>query len=750
MRIIPGEGMNVRRKIVVVAMALLITFFSVQVIMATSISIGAQIGSGPSIIHTYQVSNIHVAHTVTTLPNGLIDVGGLYVEPGENGAETKIQIIRFITTADGKTDGLSEFISITELGKIPCGRPELKYSVDTENELILTKTNGDNIQVAQDSSGNYKIENKDTKIKSIDAGDYVLVSGKRMSDGRIEVNTSDVGRTEESKPVETAKIPPSVNSEVIKISAPEKLLEEIKSWNKRICFYTSKDNPISSIEKLEDDDIAAWDLRLLTQVSKFREIVTGTTGIERIRMIGTGNPIFNGMDNPPRIFVTWNTSGETMKGAVQIEFVKPIPKTASPQPLNIKNKKSDSPQDQAYDLLKEPLDKIANSTSFLDPKMGDAARELQKLQNDLLSEQKASEELHKQLKSRSAIVKWIAIPFGLFLFIFLFFKYRKSVGDKKPKIDAPKSAHQKSVGDKKPKIDAPKLAPNKMTAAEKNADINIASCTDDQFLTAPAIERNRMALLWTDADQLEALDMVVGIGGPILLPDENGNPQKLDVTKEDVSWAKKVDLIAAKAAEASNRGDYEKSITFYKNALELAPGADIYLMSIGACYAKLGNNQKAQAYLNRAHEISPQNKRIKTNLEALHSKPGVKVAPAETELLPWKSIRNAWLIGDREAILKLQGLSRNEIMALATTIAQQLADDVFPSIKKWMDANKSGISILLLEPLVKEKIVPFVRNCAQPDPLSKRLLKECNEFMLRTGSVPSGGKVAIVIGLAVK
>ena len=89
-------------------------------------------------------------------------------------------------------------------------------------------------------------------------------------------------------------------------------------------------------------------------------------------------------------------------------------------------------------------------------------------------------------------------------------------------------------------------------------------------------------------------------------------------------------------------------------------------------------------------------------------------------------------------------------MALATTIAQQLADDVFPSIKKWMDANKSGISILLLEPLVKEKIVPFVRNCAQPDPLSKRLLKECNEFMLRTGSVPSGGKVAIVIGRAVK
>ncbi|MDO9530273.1 MAG: hypothetical protein Q7J27_14105 [Syntrophales bacterium] len=76
---------------------------------------------------------IHVTHTYTDLPTGVIAVGELVVELGEDGKESKIQIVRFGNNGHNAT----EFISITELSNIPSGRPELQYGVCTDNKLIL-------------------------------------------------------------------------------------------------------------------------------------------------------------------------------------------------------------------------------------------------------------------------------------------------------------------------------------------------------------------------------------------------------------------------------------------------------------------------------------------------------------------------------------------------------------------------------------------------------------------------------------
>ncbi|MBN2588535.1 MAG: hypothetical protein JXA96_01630 [Sedimentisphaerales bacterium] len=269
---------------------------------------------------------------------------------------------------------------------------------------------------------------------------------------------------------------------------------------------------------------------------------------------------------------------------------------------------------------------------------------------------------------------------------------------------------------------------------------------DDLFLRASPIERKRMQLLWTDAEQLEILEMAVANGAPAFFPDENGKPQVFDITKEDVSWAIKVDIVAAKAAEAASRNDYRTAITFYKNALKLAPGADIYLMSIGCCYENLGQKQDALSYLKRAQDISPQNTRIKNNLEALQSKTTINTKQIKTELLPWGSIRNVWLVIDKTSLPQLQRLDRVGQMTFAVNMARQLADDVFSSIQKWMETNTCAISIMLFDPLVENKVVDFIRSQPQPDPRSAKCLKECGEFMLRTGTTPSGVKVAIVIG----
>ncbi len=136
-------------------------------------------------------------------------------------------------------------------------------------------------------------------------------------------------------------------------------------------------------------------------------------------------------------------------------------------------------------------------------------------------------------------------------------------------------------------------------------------------LTVDPISRERMDMLWMDAEELEVLQIAVEGKHEVFIGPEKGGPRKLTVTREDVEWAKSVDQIAAKAAEASSRHDFITAIKYYKEALKLAPGADIYLMSIGSLYANMQQLQEALLYLNRAHEISPNNQRVSKNLRVL-------------------------------------------------------------------------------------------------------------------------------------
>ena len=83
---------------------------------------------------------------------------------------------------------------------------------------------------------------------------------------------------------------------------------------------------------------------------------------------------------------------------------------------------------------------------------------------------------------------------------------------------------------------------------------------------------------------------------------------------DDFQWAKQVERTVDKAFSAGQRGSREESIRHYKKALELAPGCDLFLMSIGANYAQLRQKAKAIRYLERAGQISPGNARIRDNL----------------------------------------------------------------------------------------------------------------------------------------
>ena len=134
------------------------------------------------------------------------------------------------------------------------------------------------------------------------------------------------------------------------------------------------------------------------------------------------------------------------------------------------------------------------------------------------------------------------------------------------------------------------------------------------------LTRQQMDLLWMDREELAALKASLDNPGlPASGPHDNGGVRtpKNDVTIRDIEWAEKVMAIAEQAAAASQQEDYAAAIRLYRKALQQAPDCDLYLMSIGACYANMGKPSRGLPYLERAAKINPRNARIQGNLAAV-------------------------------------------------------------------------------------------------------------------------------------
>ena len=107
-------------------------------------------------------------------------------------------------------------------------------------------------------------------------------------------------------------------SSVVRIEVDKKVLDLINSWDKKICFFTSKDNPLRSLEGLKKEDIAAWGVELFKNVEDLCKVL----GIEGggVKFFGNINEISSGMKSPPRLFITWAGFEPDLKGSVRVEF----------------------------------------------------------------------------------------------------------------------------------------------------------------------------------------------------------------------------------------------------------------------------------------------------------------------------------------------------------------------------------------------------------------------------------------------
>lgn len=145
---------------------------------------------------------------------------------------------------------------------------------------------------------------------------------------------------------------------------------------------------------------------------------------------------------------------------------------------------------------------------------------------------------------------------------------------------------------------------------------------DTTFLQAEPISRKRMDLLWLDPPRLTQLEQPLAQQKVITVTmgSTDSNVQDHEITQEDFEWAKQIERIVDKAYSAGQRGNFNESIRYYKEALHLAPGCDLFLMSIGVCYAEVGQKAKGLRYLERAAQISPDNTRVRENLDKVIGK----------------------------------------------------------------------------------------------------------------------------------
>lgn len=106
----------------------------------------------------------------------------------------------------------------------------------------------------------------------------------------------------------------------VKIKANKKVVELIKTWSPEISFYTSKKNPLKSIEGLRQEEIGCWGPELISNIRAFYDAaeIEKTHG-EGVQVIGPDNPIFI-IEGGPRLYLTSAKNAPKLKEAVKVRF----------------------------------------------------------------------------------------------------------------------------------------------------------------------------------------------------------------------------------------------------------------------------------------------------------------------------------------------------------------------------------------------------------------------------------------------
>jgi hypothetical protein len=108
----------------------------------------------------------------------------------------------------------------------------------------------------------------------------------------------------------------------VTVKANRNVVELVKTWDPKISFYTSKSNPMKSIEGLRQEEIGCWGRELVPNVVAFYDAaeVVKTYG-DAVQVIGPDNPIFSA-ERSPRLYLLSSKFAAKLKDAAKVKFVE--------------------------------------------------------------------------------------------------------------------------------------------------------------------------------------------------------------------------------------------------------------------------------------------------------------------------------------------------------------------------------------------------------------------------------------------
>jgi hypothetical protein len=107
----------------------------------------------------------------------------------------------------------------------------------------------------------------------------------------------------------------------VKVPASAPVMAAIGAFDSSIWFFTSSDNPITTLDGLKKEEVSCWGAELIANVFSFLDAAGVKYEDKGLRIIGTGNGIYNGRPNPPKLFITWSKYSNDLTGAARVMFV---------------------------------------------------------------------------------------------------------------------------------------------------------------------------------------------------------------------------------------------------------------------------------------------------------------------------------------------------------------------------------------------------------------------------------------------
>jgi hypothetical protein len=106
----------------------------------------------------------------------------------------------------------------------------------------------------------------------------------------------------------------------VTVKANKQVVELVKTWDPEISFYTSKKNPLKSIEGLRQEEIGCYGPELGFHIRAFYD----AAGIEKthgegVQVIGPDVPMFT-VERGPRLYLTSAKNASRLKEAVKVKF----------------------------------------------------------------------------------------------------------------------------------------------------------------------------------------------------------------------------------------------------------------------------------------------------------------------------------------------------------------------------------------------------------------------------------------------